>query len=133
MRTYSIVRPEATHRRPVSCAEFNCDAWSNGWAKAVLPDWSANGYTAADQADYIRTQSGRRYTETVQADGVIVFTFPPGQECFTRHTMPVERPALYVRSDGTPGQLTNRYRHDTPEHWAEDFADNQDRLSQLIN
>lgn len=132
MLTYSIVRPTATHQRVATCAEVECPHWRNGWTTAIDSHWQANGMTAADQIAYLRADS-RRKVETTRRDGVVVFTFGPGQECFTQHVVPIEREPLFVRRRGVAGDYADTMRHTKPEHWVEDFATNQDRLAKLID
>jgi hypothetical protein len=86
------------------------------------------------QAHYIRHDRTRRHTEERQPDGLTAFTFPPGQPCFVRHEAPVERSErFYVRGGDARGNPTGEVRvHSRPEHWVEDFAENQDRLRSAI-
>ena len=44
-----------------------------------------------------------------------------------------DRPELYVRRRGVPGRLTDPYIHRTPEDWAEDLAENQEKLDRLVD
>jgi hypothetical protein len=87
----------------------------------------------AEQARYIRRNSGRAFVESREGeagDGLTVFDFAPGQDCFKRgdHRLPLERePILTVhRGDWRGMQLLRRHIRDVD--WVEDFAEHQDRL-----
>jgi hypothetical protein len=122
--TYSI----QTHRRRVSCAAVDCDAWRNGWVTTVDPTYRhpRHGWTGNDQAAYVRA-AGRRFTETTRRDGVIEFTFQPGQTCFAVHESGADREPLYTRT-----RRDDRRVYDRADQWVDDFATNQDRLAVII-
>lgn len=64
-----------------ACEDVRCEAWQFGWETYV--DEAANLGRA--QADYIRHQSGRTFTELRTAAGGTVFRFASGQRCFAEH------------------------------------------------
>lgn len=127
-KTYQLAAPLATHFRPGRCEEVNCRAYQNGW-KSVIDESSAMGQM---QADYIRKSSGRGFTETKEADGMTHFVFQAGQQCFSKHSVPLERPAIFVVRDGDyRGNPTgNRRLHTQPEDWVEDFSEQLDKINQ---
>jgi hypothetical protein len=130
-QTYRLQAPAATHFRPASCAEVRCEAYENGFRVPV----DERTELGAEQARYIRRNSGRAFTEARQdPTGLTVFTFTPGQTCFRAadHRTPLERdPVLTVhRGDWRGMQLLRR--HTRPEFWVEDFAEHQDRLTAAI-
>lgn len=140
MQTYSIASPVQTHTRAASCAEADCPNHRSGW-RTIVDETTDLGRA---QASYIRRTSvrdgtgvsavnlggRRRYTEQLAPDGVTVFEFPPGQECFTAHRVPLDRPELYVvRGGDWRGNPTGAVRrHTRPAHWVEDMAENLDSL-----
>ena len=124
-QSFEIKAPLGTHFRPGTCAEANCPNYLHGWRVRVegLP---------LEMVHAART-SGRRYREEQIADGETWLMFEAGQPCFraSQHRVRVERPELYIAragdARGNPtGQVT---RHTRPEHWVEQFADNQDKLA----
>lgn len=149
-KTYNISMPAETHHRPATCAESECPAHLRGWV-TILP-------AGSDLISVLKT-SGRRYREHRDhlplavvrqmpgheddtadlsiGEGLVAFYFEPGQSCFqeSTHTVPLERPALYVVRDGdwrgNPRRTPPRV-HTRPEDWVEDFAGHQDRLKTTI-
>lgn len=130
-RTFQIVSPLATHWRPASCEEVECEQHARGW-KSAIDETTELGQK---QAWYIRKQSGRNYTESRdEQPGLTVFTFEPGQRCFNsgQHKAPLGRPEHYLVKGGdwrgNPAGIATR-KHTKPEFWVEDFNENQDRLT----
>lgn len=130
-RTYALLSPRPTHFRSASCAEAECTAMQNGWQSIV--DTSTD--LGRRQAEYIRTEAGRRYSEHRDEHGRAVFTFEAGQRCFAQHRVSLDRAPLYVVRDGdwrgNPRGTAPRI-HSSAEDWVDDFATHQDRLSRLI-
>jgi hypothetical protein len=130
-KTYEIRVPRSSHWRPAGCAEVGCPAYLNGW-KTVVDTSSELGQA---QAHYIRTGSGRRYTEDHEG-AAVAFTFEAGQECFAAgtHQARVDRPELYVvRGGDHRGNPRGELRqHRNADDWVEDFGAHQDRLKTLI-
>jgi hypothetical protein len=130
-KTYQLLAPRSTHYRSASCAEAHCAFREHGWQSIV--DVSTDLGRA--QAEYIRRECGRRFSETRDEHGRAVFTFEAGQRCFREHQVPLDRPPLYVVRDGdwrgNPRGTEPRI-HTRPEDWVDDFATHQDRLSRTI-
>lgn len=129
-KTYAVTAPPATHWRPATCQEVDCQAYAHGW-RTVLDTATEHG---AKSANYIRLQSGRSFTIS-QAGSVVTFTFPAGQACFAQHRVPLERPALFLVGQGDHRLFHPRaaYRHRRPEDWVDDFGTHQDRLADRLN
>lgn len=147
MKTYSLLAPIETHRRPASCEDADCQHWREGWATGLDetdPDQQGN-------ATYIRGMAGRRFTEhkgsrVPSIDGagqttlviddagpLTVFLFEPGQKCFRTHSISLEREPLYVvRGGDHRGNPTGERRvHANGEDWVDDLATNLDANRQL--
>ncbi|MFI2349699.1 hypothetical protein ACH492_22130 [Streptomyces sp. NPDC019443] len=124
-QTFEINAPAATHFRKGTCVEAECPHYLNGWRTRVegLPP----------EMLHAAKTSGRRFREEHIAEGETWLVFEAGQPCFraSQHRVRIERPELYIAragdSRGNPnGQVT---RHTRPEHWVEQFAENQDNLA----
>lgn len=129
-RTFQISRPLATHWRPATCEEDDCEQYLKGW-KSVIDESTGLGQ---QQAHYIRKQSGRKFTEsTDEQPGLTVFTFESGQACFasSKHRVPLDRMENYLVKGGdwrgNPAGVETR-RHSKPEHWVEEMAEGFDQL-----
>lgn len=106
--------------RQATCAEANCEQWRNGWSTVV----DTSTPLGRDQADYIRTQSGRRYREAKTPAGWTQFDFPAGQRCFAsdKHRVQAERQPLHIVRAGSTVQPVGRPRvYERPDQWADDF------------
>lgn len=132
VKTYQLLAPVSTHRRPATCAEVECQAHAFGWRTTV----DESNMLGQAQAHYIRRESGRSFTESRGQDGLTAFVFVAGQKCFGEHTVTLERDPIFVVKDGdfrgNPRGTRPRI-HDHPEHWVEDFAEHQDRIATEIN
>lgn len=130
MKSYRIVVPRATHWRPATCAESDCQAYLLGWLTTV----DEGTDLGRRQAHYIRRESGRRYREERTEAGLTDFTFEPGQKCFAEHELRNDRPERFLVTGGDHrGNPTGeRYEHAGPEQWTDDFATHQDRLAAII-
>jgi hypothetical protein len=95
---------------PATCAEVGCKAWANGW-QTVVPDGS-------DLADFVRHDRERRYVKEERTpDGMVRFTFPPGQKCYRyfQHRRRLEKGATFTRvADG-------RIVEQEFDRWAEEW------------
>lgn len=113
--TFRIVAPIATHWRPATCEEFECGAYARGWTTTV-PSLGA-------QVDYIRSRSGRRFTEVINADGTVTFTFEPGQRCFgaADHRVALGRPAHCLVRHGDWRASKPLRTHSGPDAWLDDL------------
>ncbi len=119
---YGVDKPIETHTRPASCTEVDCPAQAAGFV--VNCDEATT--LGRRQAQYIRTVAGRAYTES-QLAGLTAFTFPPGEQCFAGHRVPLDRPELYSVTD-----LGRRFRHSGPDPWLNDYGEHVDMLNKLI-
>lgn len=128
VRTFQIAAPASTHRRAATCREVECDGWVNGFA--VFVDETTE--LGQRQAYHIKIHSGRKFSERKAKDGRTVFLFGSETECFSTHTVPLEREALYVVRDGDyRGNPTGmRRQHAVPADWVDEFANNQDKLAE---
>ncbi len=150
MQTFAIVKPRATHYRPASCAEVDCEPHRNGWATTLL--------AGSDDLDFVTTQvcgglvdgHRRHYVREPAPDGMVRLVFAPGQPCFavSSHTVDIERdPVFLVRPGDTRSNPVSssgaRYAspetdlalapragriHTRPEHWVEQSAETLDRV-----
>jgi len=131
---FRIRRPLKTHWEDVTCREFGCPNYVQGWM-TILPQ-------ADDLCDWIRYKSGRHFSERTEGE-LTEFTFPPGQECFsqlnpkTKHRRPTREPIYeHARNRGlslvlSGGELTGISgvtRHERPEDWVEHSSEQLDRL-----
>lgn len=122
-QTFAIKAPVSTHFRAASCAEMDCPNYLGGWrvhVEALTPDLV-----------HAARNSGRKYVEQHVAEGHTYLVFEAGQPCFraSQHRTRIDRPELYVVRNGDHRQSFGETRqHSTPEHWVEEFAENQDRL-----
>jgi len=131
-KTYALSAPLSTHYRPARCEEVNCPNHAAGW-RTVVDTLQPLGVT---QAKYIMERAGRKYTMTGPASpgATLTFTFPPGQQCFASHTVPLEREPIYVVRDGDwRGNPTGRrMTHVRAADWVDDFASHQAELIKEI-
>lgn len=127
VKTYAITSPIDTHFRAATCLEVGCATQAAGWQTFI----DESGALGRRQAAYIRAQSGRHFTEHRNEHGVTVFTFAPGETCFTAHQVKVDRPEFFiVRGGDHRGNPRGDVKvHDRPEHWVEDFTEHQDALN----
>ena len=126
-RTFQILAPQSTHRRPATCAEVDCPAYLNGWRVRVegLPP----------EMLHTAKTSGRKYTEVHVAEGETWLHFEAGQSCFktAQHSLPLDRQEIFIARDGDwRGNPTGNVRkHTKPEFWLEEMNENQGRLADL--
>ena len=89
---WRVIRPKATHYKPASCIEFNCQQYMKGW-RTIVP-------VGSDAAEYMR-HLGKEYREERNIEGFIDFVFAPGQECFRGmadgHRTPIEREPIFKK------------------------------------
>lgn len=128
-KTYQILAPRDTHFRRVSCEEYACANYANGW-KSVINEATDLG---RQQAQYIRFYSRLKFTEERQAD-LTVFVFRSGQQCFEQHRERIDKPEIFVvRGGDWRGNPTGQVRrHVKSSDWVEDFAEHQDRIKTQI-
>jgi len=124
--TYELRAPIGTHRRRASCAEVECIRRLRGF-RAQFDVSTPQGRANARTVDL----SSRRYVREV-AGSLVTYTFAAGQDCFTAHTVPLEREPMYlVRGGDYRGnpRRTRTHVHARPELWVEQFAEHQDALA----
>ena len=120
-KTYAIHSPQ----RDATCAEADCPAHRNGWVTLVPSGGPA--------ADYIRTLSGRRFTEEQKDGGLTRFTFEAGQQCFEQHRLPAEGRERFRERDGDwRGNPTGRVIEHSAAGWTDSFGEHQERLAQTL-
>lgn len=126
-QTYQAVRPTQTHTKVVTCAQVDCQAAARGWV--TLCDVSTEVGRA--RANYIRIHSGRSFT-VQQAGDKVTFTFPAGQQCFTEHRVPIDKPTIYLKRGGDWRATTFDPQVMRLEDWIDDFANHQNNLADKI-
>jgi hypothetical protein len=127
MKTFQILQPLHSHFRQTTCAEADCVDRARGWTSLI----DVGTDLGRQQANYIRLRSGRAFTAT-EVGTLVTFVFPPGQDCFTTHQVPLERPQIFVVRDGDwrgNPRRTEPRRHATGADWVDDFANHQGRLA----
>lgn len=128
-KTYALRLPKETHYRKATCQEVECEANLNGWMTTL--DLSTD--LGERQAKYIRLHSGRTFTVTENLP-LIRLTFPPGQQCFADHQVPLEREPFFIVRDGDwRGNPTGRRRqHTSAQDWIDDFGEHQQKIADAI-
>lgn len=128
METYAIDAPKATHFRPATCREVDCEQHISGW-KTVVDERTDLG---AKQAHYIRKESGRSFSEDREVDGLTTFLFEPGQTCFRQHEARLDRPEIFsLRGGDWRGATTER--RVLPAHgWVDEMQENFELLRQKV-
>jgi len=130
-KTYALRMPPATHFRKATCQEVDCRAYVNGWVTHI----DVSTELGQRQARYIVDKSGRTYTTNGTPDSTdtrVTFTFPPGQQCFADHQVPLEREPFYIVRDGDwRGNPTGRkMRHANAQDWIDDFGEHQQNIAE---
>lgn len=127
-KTYRLSAPLSTHWGPARCEDVACPNYLHGWM--TLLDESTN--QGQGLAHLVRHDRSRRHVESRRADGMTVFTFEAGQQCFEPHRKKTGRPPrlLVAGGDfrGNPRQIPV-FEHVRADDWVEDFALHQDRLA----
>lgn len=132
---FQILLPPSTHRREATCDEMECGNYVNGWVTVLDPDNPQHA-----QLFHLVRDSGRHYQQMRSEEaaeqtgkplpaGLAAFVFPPGQQCFEKHTLPVGRPPLFVHKPpmGRPPRL-----HANGENFNEHFNEETDRIQRAI-
>ena len=127
--SYELKRPAtAEFWRRATCAEVGCGHHLHGWRISVDMDTELG----QAQARYIRTESGRAFTQTVSAGGLVEFTFEAGQSCFEQHVLPARDPIYLVRGGDWRGNPTGeRHVHTSGEDFVDEWQNHADRLNTL--
>lgn len=144
VKTYAVIAPVRTHWRVVPCerADPECQRHADGWLVLLDP----NDQLDRRRLDYIKLHSGRTFRDarTLPFDVLEMLTipdthialyFPPGQQCFDEHRIPLERePLLVVRGGDWRGNPRREKRvHATRDDWVNDFAEHQQTLADRFN
>lgn len=129
-KTYQIVAPKSSHFRKATCEEINCPNYLHGWRTTL-------DATNEGAIHYIRKQSGRKFVESRNEVGQVVFEFVAGQTCFASdtHLTRIGKPELYVVRDGDwrgNPRGTSPRTHKNAQDWQEDFAEHQDKINTEI-
>lgn len=125
MQTYALSAPPDRTIR-AACEQVGCEQWLLGW-ETHLDEATLQGRRLAA---YIRQISGRTFTEQRTAAGITVFRFASRQRCFREHHT---RPETYLVRGGDWRQNLGLIRqHVRPADWVEDFAENQQTISDRI-
>jgi len=116
---YSIKAPTATHWREATCEEVSCKKNIAGWETHC----NVGTELGRRQVEYIRAgKSERKFTERMDVEGVIIFSFSPGQQCFTNHVKKIqEKGHLLLKESGGQRQLLE------PERWMWEFNESMER------
>lgn len=138
--TYSIYSPRDVLIK-TACEQVGCEAWRDGW-KSPIDESTACGRTGqvpvcgwvqvgkrpcgSCQAYYIRSRSGRTFSEQRTGAGITVFTFARGQRCFEEHRT---RPETYTVAHGDWRSSQLIRTHTRPIDWVEDMRLHQDKLA----
>lgn len=133
--TYGIVMPKSTHTRKARCEEVDCVAHQRGWVTSLDTSIAQQ----RDLAKLIIKNDGNRRWTTMQTGTMVQFVFPPGQQCFADHRVPLDRPPIFTLARG------KEYRPVTPyvnggaihipgtrtvrgEEWVERLGENQQAI-----
>lgn len=126
--TYGFRRPAATHSRPATCEEVDCEPYMYGWTTRVPTGSALEATLRASGRPWLRA--------TAEPDGVTAYLFAPGTPCFRahEHRVQLDRPSLYFVRDGDwRGNPTGHVRrHVRAEDWVEDFATHTDQIADQI-
>lgn len=125
-QTYDIRRPRSTHFRKAKCSEVECPNRARGWRTTC----DVSTVLGQQQANYIRMKSGRYFT-AVAAGDMVSFTFPPGQECFSQHTVPLDREPHFRKVQGDWREY-GRAHVLNARTWLDDFGEHQEKLAEQV-
>lgn len=128
--TYQFLRPMATHMRDATCQEVDCEAYANGWKTTV----DTNTELGRKQANYIRMQSGRRFTATDNG-GMVTFEFFAEQKCFRQHKVPLERDPIFLERGGDFRGNPTGYRRQFKniEDWGDKFKETTEKINRILD
>lgn len=106
---------------PATAAQVDCPMYANGWVTRVPND--------SPQAYYIRKDSGRRFIERYEEEGMVEFHFEPGQECFQgpkhQHRILLGRTPIFIKET-----VERRRRMDWTE-FSDDMNENAYRRNKV--
>jgi hypothetical protein len=103
-QAFILDQPAETHFRPATCDEVDCSQQMLGWVTVLDPTQHADLIT-------VILNSGRRFTQMRSEEasekaskplppGLMAFVFPPGQQCFQRHRVQLDKPPLMAHQRG---------------------------------
>lgn len=99
-QTYAAVVPRATHTRPATCAEVECEHHVKGWATTVAPDSDQERLMLRAMRGLVDGIRRHATYDHKTRDGFRRYVFPAGQACFraSTHRVPLERdPVTLIR------------------------------------
>ena len=116
---YSIKAPISSHWRQAGCEEVDCRQYEYGWETHCATGTDLG----KKQIAYLRSgDSGRRFTERMDVDGILIFKFPPGEQCFRDHIKKMEEKGhLLLRESNGQRQLLESDR------WLWDFNESMEK------
>ena len=128
-KTYGMSMPLASHWRPATCEEVDCEAYRAGWVTTIDLDTELGRkqYHYCTHEDRSRSYSEQRVTMTL-----VKLLYKPGNRCFRSgdHRLPLERPVIFsVRGGDWRAATTSVRTHVRAEDWIDDFAEHQDKLA----
>ena len=79
-KTKFVLKRARGAERLLSCDEAGCESREKGWMPILsLP-------AQQKEVNFIRSgNTGKRYLEKIESEGLITFYFSPGQDCFGKH------------------------------------------------
>lgn len=122
---FAVSMPLATHWEPSPCERVDCPHYLTGW-KTQLDESLPKHQNAAA---WIRSgASGRQYRETHDIEGLTVFEFTSGQQCFQTHqVVQSDKPGIYTH-DGKVHRKVEDFAEDMVETSEPVFRRIRDRL-----
>jgi hypothetical protein len=131
-RTFRVTAPVSSHWHRVSCEEYQCPDYRNGFFIDVdlSTDLGKAQYDYLSKKDKKRKGTMQRMTWTV-----VRFTYPPGSRPFDgnshEHYQPIGRPPYYLVHDGDwRGNPTGFKRFfQKAEDWIDMSANHQDQIA----
>lgn len=131
-RSYTRSMPLASHWKKVSCEEYECDDFLNGFVLTV----DVSTELGEKQRWYIERDKTRSPSMQRVSLTVFKYVYPAGTPGFAGvrhdHYMPTGREPIWFVSGGdwrgNPRRISTRV-HTRPEFWVEDFAGNQEVLA----
>jgi hypothetical protein len=130
--TFRAVAPVSSHWARVSCAEYQCSDYRNGF----FIDVDTSSELGQAQYDYLSKRDKKRKGTMQRITWTVVrFTYPPGSVPFDgnghEHYKPIGRPPYYLVHDGDwRGNPTGFRRFfERPEDWIDMSANHQDQIA----
>jgi hypothetical protein len=134
-KTYTIDAPIASHWRPATCEEYECDDFLYGFVLTIDPTTDLG----QRQLYFVKHDKSRKGSVQQISPQVIKVTYGPGNQCFepkrSTHRVPVGRPPFYLVYGGDwrgNPRGTATLVHRRPDDWVDDCATNQQRIAQSV-